>query len=177
MFFLGRIIGMFAASYYGIPLLTNQDFIIWDKGFFRLLLSNLMTFVEGWCFIRWDILTPRIPKKIFLPQITSWTSKKNLKEICSKNYWWNQNTTTTGMGWQKSHNFPKHSFHAQGRYVSFLDGDFGLVSIQSLQVRTWDFNRWISWTGEKSSTWKCSCYVYIYILLIFCYITKCNVYS
>lgn len=29
----------------------------------------------------------------------------------------------------------------QGRYVSFLDGDFGLVSIQSLQVRTWDFNR------------------------------------
>ena len=50
-----------------------------------------------------------------------------------------------------SRNIP---FIPQGRYVSFLDGDFGLVSIQSLQVRTWDFNRWISWTGEKSSTWK-----------------------
>ena len=120
MLFLGRVIGVFAASYSGSPLLTNQDFIIRDKGFFRLLLSNLMTFVEGWCFIRWDTLTPRIPQKISLPQITSWTSKKNLKEICSKNCWWNQNTTTGGMGWQKSHNFPKHSPNSPGTLCQLL---------------------------------------------------------
>ena len=175
MLFLGSVIGMFAASYYGNPLLTNQDFIIWDKGFFRLLLSNLMIFVEGWCFIPWDILTPKDTQEDILTTNHLLNKQKESKGFGLKKtgeiktqaqvVWGGKNLTI-------SRNIP---FIPQGRYVSFLDGDFGLVSIQSLQVRTWDWNRWISWTGEKSSTWKCSCNVYI--LLIICYITKCNVYS
>lgn len=119
MLFLGSVIGMFAASYYGNPLLTNQDFIIWDKGFFRLLLSNLMIFVEGWCFIPWDILTP----------------KDTQEDILTTNHLLNKQKESKGFGLKitgeiktppqvvwggKNLTRAKHSFHSPGTLCQLL---------------------------------------------------------